>query len=156
MSVIPCSPQERRLHERAVAGVTRCDHRTPATWATLTGTKPETTLPMDYVTCRLVGRGSVQYPLEGKPCLTIYQVLGHTRSARHNWVTTVKLHPHTGEHPDLEHTAADLSSAYKPSGTPSMIVSAGRIVRESMPDCKKFIRVPETSGLFPLTTWSSV
>ncbi len=47
--------------------------------------------------CRLVGRGSVQFPLEGKPCLTMYQVLGHTRSARHNWVTTVKLSPHTGE-----------------------------------------------------------
>ena len=49
-----------------------------------------------HTPCRLVGRGSVQYPLEGKPCLTMYQVLGHTRSARHNWVTTVKLHPHTG------------------------------------------------------------
>lgn len=50
-----------------------------------------------HLLCRLVGRGSVQYPLEGKPCLTMYQVLGHTRSARHNWVTTVKLSPHTGE-----------------------------------------------------------
>ena len=60
-------------------------------------------------TCRLVGRGSVQYPLEGKPCLTMYQILGHTRSARHNWVTTVKLHPHTGRPqmcPELEAVSA--------------------------------------------------
>ena len=46
--------------------------------------------------CRVLGRGSVQFPLDGKPCLTEYQVLGHTRSAQHNWVTTVKLRPHTG------------------------------------------------------------
>ena len=46
--------------------------------------------------CRLVGRGAVQFPLDGKPCLTEYEALGHTRSARHNWVTTVRLRPHTG------------------------------------------------------------
>ena len=46
--------------------------------------------------CRLLGRGKVHFPLDGKPCLTEYQVLGHTRSAQHNWVTTVKLRPHTG------------------------------------------------------------
>ena len=46
--------------------------------------------------CRLVGRGPVQFPLDGKPCLTEYEALSHTRSARHNWVTTVRLRPHTG------------------------------------------------------------
>jgi len=46
--------------------------------------------------CRLLGRGNLQFPLDGKPCLTQYEVLGHTRSARHNWITTVKLRPHTG------------------------------------------------------------
>ncbi len=49
-------------------------------------------------TRRLLGRGGVRFPLDGKPCLTEYQALGHTRSAQHNWVTTVMLHPHTGVH----------------------------------------------------------
>jgi len=37
-----------------------------------------------------------QYSLDGKASLTEWVALGHTRSARHGWVTTVHLHPHTG------------------------------------------------------------
>lgn len=95
---------------------------------------------MNYMLCRLVGRGSVQYPLEGKPCLTMYQVLGHTRSARHNWVTTVKLHPHTGELPALDCTADDSRSLRaSPSHKSSMIASAGRADRRSMAGCKSML-----------------
>ncbi len=39
---------------------------------------------------------AAQYPLDGKASLTEWVALGHTRSAKHGWITTVHLHPHTG------------------------------------------------------------
>ena len=51
---------------------------------------------MALVRGRLEGAGSVESPLDRRPSLTRWRVLGHTRSAEHNWVTTVHLHPHTG------------------------------------------------------------
>lgn len=37
-------------------------------------------------------------PLDGRGCLTHWVVERATRSARHRWVTTVSLSPHTGVH----------------------------------------------------------
>ena len=46
---------------------------------------------------RLEGAGRIATPLDGRPCLTHWAAEEATRSARHRWVTTVRLAPHTGE-----------------------------------------------------------
>ncbi|BDA48980.1 probable ribosomal large subunit pseudouridine synthase D [Coccomyxa sp. Obi] len=56
---------------------------------------------MAIVGGRLDGRGSIEYPLDGKASLTEWVALGHTRSAKHGWITTVHLHPHTGRRHQL-------------------------------------------------------
>jgi hypothetical protein len=54
---------------------------------------------LSLVCGRLDGGGSVAFPLDGKPSLTEWRALGHTRSLHHGWVTTVHLHPCTGAPP---------------------------------------------------------
>ncbi|KAK9826166.1 hypothetical protein WJX81_002565 [Elliptochloris bilobata] len=50
---------------------------------------------------RLEGAGRMEAPLDGRPCLTHWAAEGATRSARHRWVTTVSLAPHTGRRHQL-------------------------------------------------------
>ena len=45
---------------------------------------------------RLQGRGRVEFPLDGRPAASEWQVLGSVQSRRHGWVTTVILRPLTG------------------------------------------------------------
>ena len=52
---------------------------------------------MAIVCGRLEGAGRIATPLDGRPCLTHWAAEEATRSARHRWVTTVRLSPHTGE-----------------------------------------------------------
>ena len=58
---------------------------------------------MAVVCGRLDGAGGVDAPLDGKPSLTRWRAAGHTRSAQHQWVTTVHLHPHTGNRVSAEY-----------------------------------------------------
>ena len=51
---------------------------------------------MAIVGGRLEGTGRMAAPLDGRGCLTHWVAEGATRSARHRWVTTVNLSPHTG------------------------------------------------------------
>ena len=45
---------------------------------------------------RLEGQGTIDLPLDGRPALTHYRVVGHTRSLKVEWITEVELYPETG------------------------------------------------------------
>lgn len=45
---------------------------------------------------RLEGEGVVDTPLDGRPAVSRYRVVGHTRSLKVGWITEVELHPETG------------------------------------------------------------
>ncbi len=74
---------------------------------------------MALVCGRVSGTGRVAAPLDGRACLTTYEAADAVRSARHRWVTSVRLSPHTGALPVLPagpvgRSAAELRSACEP------------------------------------------
>jgi len=45
---------------------------------------------------KLEGNGNVKEPVFGKESESAYEIVSHTRSLEHGWLTTVNLSPHTG------------------------------------------------------------
>lgn len=57
---------------------------------------------------KLIGRGILDAPLDGRPCRTEYACAPPVRSLTNDWVTPLTLHPHTGRTHQLRRHLADI------------------------------------------------